>query len=219
MLYHIHKKLQDAAIWTLPISKGQKGQTKVNIELVRDFDEENISVKLQNDTGNSCRVIMFTRQLDLWASLKVQKGHTKVNVELGRDFYVENIHVKLQHHTGNLWRVIAFTRFRTPHAQATTIPFSLRGLRGKNGIGCADPPTLQSKLSAYPPFFFSFYRTPFILFKCLIIPTSLPGRQWMRYLLCYVLHNSPKYQQDKNPHWSDDGVKKFNVHVLFTLES
>ncbi len=38
---------------------------KVNIKLVRDFDVDNISVKLQNDTGNSCRVIVFTRQLDL----------------------------------------------------------------------------------------------------------------------------------------------------------
>ncbi len=66
-----------------------------------------------------------------WASLKVQKGHTKVNVELIRDLYVQNIHVKLQHNTGNLRRVIAFTRFQTPPAQATTIPFSLRGLRGK----------------------------------------------------------------------------------------
>ncbi len=67
-----------------------------------------------------------------WASLKVQKGHTKVNVELVQDFYVEIIHVKLQHDTGNLWRVIAFTRFWTPPTQATTIAFSLRGLRGKN---------------------------------------------------------------------------------------
>ncbi len=69
------------------------------------------------------------------ASLKAQKGHTKVNVELVREFYVENIHLKLQHDRGNLWRVIAFTRFRTPPmpAQATTIPFSLRWLRGKNG--------------------------------------------------------------------------------------
>ncbi len=65
MHYHIHKKLQDAAIWTWPISNGQKGATKVNIELVRDFDVENISVKLQNDTGNFCSVIVFTRQLDL----------------------------------------------------------------------------------------------------------------------------------------------------------
>ncbi len=38
---------------------------KVNIELVRDFDVENISLKSQNDKSNSCRVIVFTRQLDL----------------------------------------------------------------------------------------------------------------------------------------------------------
>ncbi len=38
---------------------------KVNVELIRDFDEENIFVKLPDDTGNSCRVIVFTRQLDL----------------------------------------------------------------------------------------------------------------------------------------------------------
>ncbi len=42
-----------------------QGVKKVNIELVRDFDVENISVKLQNDTGNSYRVNVFTRQLDL----------------------------------------------------------------------------------------------------------------------------------------------------------
>ncbi len=68
-----------------------------------------------------------------WASLKVQKCYTKANVEHGRDFYVENIHVKLQHDTGNLWRVITFTRFQTsahPPAQATTIPFSLKGAEG-----------------------------------------------------------------------------------------
>ncbi len=38
---------------------------KVNIELVRDYDVENISGKLQNDTANSCSVIVFTMQLDL----------------------------------------------------------------------------------------------------------------------------------------------------------
>ncbi len=31
------------------MSKGQKGQKKVNMEVFRDFDVENISVKLQND--------------------------------------------------------------------------------------------------------------------------------------------------------------------------
>ncbi len=63
--YHIHKELQDADIWTWCSSKGQKSQPKVNIKLVRDFDVENISVKLWNDTGYFCRVIVFTRQLDL----------------------------------------------------------------------------------------------------------------------------------------------------------
>ncbi len=90
-----HKKLQDAAIWTLPISKGYKGQIKVNIELVHDFDVENNSIKLRNDTGNSCRVIVFTRQFDLELA-KVQKGHTKVNIKLVWDFYVENIRYKVR---------------------------------------------------------------------------------------------------------------------------
>ncbi len=72
--YHIHKELQDAAIWTWCSSKGQKGQPKVNIKLVREFDVENISVKLWNDTGNFCRVIVFTRQNDrelVWKFKKV----------------------------------------------------------------------------------------------------------------------------------------------------
>ncbi len=72
MHYHIHKELQDTAIWTWPSSKGH---TKVNIALVRDFDVENISVKLWNDTGNSCRVIVFTRQLDLEPVWKLKKSH------------------------------------------------------------------------------------------------------------------------------------------------
>ncbi len=160
MHYHIHKELQDAAIWTWPSSKSKNGQTKVNIEFVRDFDVENNVHKVAWP----------------WDSLKVRKGHTKVNVELVRDFYVENIHVTLQHDTGNLRKVIAFTRssqmltalkiykghtkiefgwehpcnvttwyrqsiksyriHKVPDAQATTIPFSLRGLRGKKLTAC-----------------------------------------------------------------------------------
>ncbi len=89
---------------------------KDNIELIRNFDVENISVKLQNNTGNSCRVIVFTRQLDL-----------------EQDFYVENIQIKLEQNTGNLRRVIMFTRFRTlirrPRQQQH--PSSLRRMRGK----------------------------------------------------------------------------------------
>ncbi len=41
--------------------KVQKGHTKVNVELVRDFYVENIHVKLHHDRGNQRRVIAFTR--------------------------------------------------------------------------------------------------------------------------------------------------------------
>ncbi len=105
--YHVHKKLQDVVISTWPISKGQ---TKVNIVLVCDFDVDNISVKLQNDTSNSCRVIVFTRQFDLELVWKFKRSH-KGQCQTRRDIYVENIHEKLlQHDTGNLRKVIAFTR-------------------------------------------------------------------------------------------------------------
>ncbi len=33
--YHIHKELQHTAIWPWPSSKDQKGQTKINIKVVR----------------------------------------------------------------------------------------------------------------------------------------------------------------------------------------
>ncbi len=61
MSYHIQKELSLATIWRWPSLKGQKGQTKVNIELLRDFDVDNNPVKLGHDTGNSCWVIAFTR--------------------------------------------------------------------------------------------------------------------------------------------------------------
>ncbi len=129
MHYHIHKKLQDAAIWTWPILKCQKGQTKGNIELVHDFDVENISLKLQNDTGNFCRVIVFTRQLDLelvWNSKRSHKGQCQTCLR----FLCREHPCKVT----TWWRVIAFTRFWTPLTQVTTIPFSLRGLRGNDTI-------------------------------------------------------------------------------------
>ncbi len=44
MHYHIHKELQDDAIWKWPSSIGQ---IKVNIKLVWDFDMENISVNYE----------------------------------------------------------------------------------------------------------------------------------------------------------------------------
>ncbi len=82
MHYHIQKELQDAAIWTWPSSKGQ---TKVNIELVWDFDVENIFVKLPNDIGNACSHHVHKAAWP-WDSLKVQKGYTKVNVERFQEF-------------------------------------------------------------------------------------------------------------------------------------
>ncbi len=59
--------------------------------------------------GNSCRVIVFTRQLDLELVWKFKK-FTKINIKLIWDFDVENTAIKLQLDTGNLWRVITFTR-------------------------------------------------------------------------------------------------------------
>ncbi len=43
--YRVHK-----AAWPWASLKVQKGHTKVNVELVRAFDVENIHVKLQHDT-------------------------------------------------------------------------------------------------------------------------------------------------------------------------
>ncbi len=46
---------------------------KINIKLIRAFDMENIPGKLWNDTGNSCWVIAFTRQIDLELVWKFKK--------------------------------------------------------------------------------------------------------------------------------------------------
>ncbi len=73
----------------------KKGQAKVNIELVQEFDVENISVKLWNDTGNSCSYLVHKAAWH-WASLKVRKGHTKINIELIRDFDIVNTAIMLQ---------------------------------------------------------------------------------------------------------------------------
>ncbi len=54
--YRVHK-----AAWPWASLKVQKGHIKVNVNLVRDFYVENIHVKLQHDTGNLWRVIVFTR--------------------------------------------------------------------------------------------------------------------------------------------------------------
>ncbi len=54
--YCIHK-----AAWPWASLKVQKGHTKVNVKLIRDFYVENNHIKLQHDTGNLWRVIVFTR--------------------------------------------------------------------------------------------------------------------------------------------------------------
>ncbi len=51
---------------------------KVNIKLFREFDVENISVKLQHDPCNSLGVIVFTGKLTLnkfESSKRTHKGH------------------------------------------------------------------------------------------------------------------------------------------------
>ncbi len=94
MLYHIHKKLQDAAIWNMTYFKrSDKGQYQ---NCPRFWCGEYL-----------CKITKWYRQFLQsyrvhnaawpWGSSKVQKGHTKVNVEHVRDFYVENIHVKLSY--------------------------------------------------------------------------------------------------------------------------
>ncbi len=71
----------------------------------------------------------------LCASLKVHKGHTKVNVKLVQDFDVENILINLQRYIYEQLLHSQGYGCRPSHihlpAQATTIPSSLRGPRGK----------------------------------------------------------------------------------------
>ncbi len=53
--YCIHK-----GAWPWASLKVQKDHTKINIKLIRDFDVENTTIKLQLATSNLWRVIMFT---------------------------------------------------------------------------------------------------------------------------------------------------------------
>ncbi len=55
------------------VQKVKKVRQRSTSKLSRDFDVLNISVKLWNDTGNSCRVIVFTKYLDLELVLKFKK--------------------------------------------------------------------------------------------------------------------------------------------------
>ncbi len=76
--YRFHK-----AAWPWATLKVQKGHTKINIELIRDFDVENTTIKLQLDTGNLWRVVTFTRSSQMLRARKFKKGHTKVKIKLG----------------------------------------------------------------------------------------------------------------------------------------
>ncbi len=73
------KELQDAAIWTWCSSKGQKGQPKVNIKLVKRFWCGEYLCKNYEMILAILAVIIFTRQLDLelvWKFKKVtQRSH------------------------------------------------------------------------------------------------------------------------------------------------
>ncbi len=107
MHYHIHKELQDAAIWTWPSPKGpDKGQHRTRPR----FQCGEYLCKITKRYWQFLQSYRVYKAAWLWDSLKVKKGHTKVNVELVRDFYVENNNVMLQHDTCNLRKVIAFTR-------------------------------------------------------------------------------------------------------------
>ncbi len=136
--HKILKKLQDAAIWTWPSSKGQKGQTKVNIQCPRFWCGE-----------HPCKVTTWCMQLlrsyhvhkATWpsASLKVEKGHTKVNMELVQDLDVENTS-NTKYYKVTTWYRQFMKSYRVhkvpdaaclPSAKATTILLQPLGLRGK----------------------------------------------------------------------------------------
>ncbi len=69
--YRFHK-----AAWPWASLKVQKGHTKINIELIHDFDVEN-TIKLQLDTGNLWRVIAFTRSSQMLHARKFKKRSHK----------------------------------------------------------------------------------------------------------------------------------------------
>ncbi len=113
MHFHIHKDLQDAAIWTWPSSnKSQHCWT-----LLIFWCGEHL-----------CKIMIW-----YWQFLQSYRVHKvawpcafESSKRSHKDFYVENFHIKLQHDTGNLRRVITFTRFRTP----PTHPGNDNSLRG-----------------------------------------------------------------------------------------
>ncbi len=66
--YRIHK-----VAWPWASLKVQKGHTKITIDLIQDFDVENTTIKLQLDTSNLWRVIMFTRSFQTLCAWKFKK--------------------------------------------------------------------------------------------------------------------------------------------------
>ncbi len=58
------------AAWPWASLKVRKGHTKINIELIRDFDVENTTIKLQLDTGNLQKVIALTRSSQMLPAWK-----------------------------------------------------------------------------------------------------------------------------------------------------
>ncbi len=70
--YCFHK-----AAWPWASLKVQKGHTKINIKLIRDFDVENTTFKLQLNTGNLWRVIAFTRSSQMLLARKFKKRSHK----------------------------------------------------------------------------------------------------------------------------------------------
>ncbi len=93
--------------WPWTRLKGQKSQIMVNIKLIQDFEEENISVKLWHDACNCWGVIAYIKPHWLWASLKDPKYQMMVNVKLIWYVDMENVPVKLQDCVCNSWWVIA----------------------------------------------------------------------------------------------------------------
>ncbi len=78
-IYCVHK-----AAWHWASLKVQKGHTKVNVELVRDFYVENIHVfKVTTWYMQSTKCYRVYKVLPDAACLKVYNGHTKVKIKLG----------------------------------------------------------------------------------------------------------------------------------------
>ncbi len=103
--YRVHK-----AAWPWASLKVRNSHTKY-IELIQDFYVENIHVKLQHDTGNLRKVIVFTRSSQMLPSWKFKKVTQRsrsnlVEILMSRTSLPE----QLQHDAGKFWCIILFTR-------------------------------------------------------------------------------------------------------------